>query len=129
MKLARAGTATNAGLVAVIALACWLIYKMVHTVREGFESVYAPALAASGGLYASAEESFEEEQQEEESYAELLDQDETYAELADLPESYTQWGDGTPINDGSQTSETFTTLLAEPAYGSDAANALFSPTL
>jgi hypothetical protein len=123
--------AANVGLVCVTILSAWLIYKMIMFLRsEGFEALYSGAKPrAGGGAFASAE-----------FYSPLLDKDETYeeveefeedgvaepfAELSEVGEAFQTWGDGTQIVG----TEKFSTLLVEPAYYSEDANALFSPEL
>ena len=103
----------NWGLALVIVLSVYLSWKMVKSLKEGFEGVYSPA-AFEG--YAELEE---------ESYAEL---EESFADLSELPDGSTEWGDGTPLMTTASPKESYTTLLVEPAYGQDA-NAMFSPSL
>lgn len=124
MKLFGKNAAANVGLVLVTILSAWLIYKMVkYAGTEGFEALYSGAKARAGGAYASAE-----------FYSPLLDKNETYeeveedepfAELSEVGEEFQTWGDGTQI----EGTEKFSTLLVEPAYYDDDANALFNPEL
>lgn len=130
MKLFGSNTAANIGLVLVTILSAWLIYKMISFLRsDGFEALYSGAKPRSGGAFASAE-----------FYGPLLDKDETYeeieefenagedepfAELSEVGEEFQTWGDGSQIVG----TEKFSTLLVEPAYYSEDANALFSPEM
>ena len=100
----------NWGLALVIVLSVYLSWKMVRSLKEGFEGVYSPAEFEG---YAELEE---------ESYAEL---EESFADLSELPEGSTEWGDGTPLMATASPKESYTTLLVEPAYGVDA-NAMFT---
>ena len=111
----------NWGLALVIVLSVYLSWKMVKSLKEGFEGVYSPA--AFEGYAELEEESYAE--LEEESYAEL---EEPFADLSELPDGSTEWGDGTPLATTASPKESYTTLLVEPAYGQDA-NAMFSPSL
>lgn len=123
----------NWGLIAVIILSAYLSLKMVKSLKESYEGVY-PDMS---GAYAAPDvyEGYAE-LNEDEGYAELedtegyaeLEEEETFAALDEIPEGSTVWGDGTQIAATARPSETFTTLLVEPAYGKEA-NALFTPSI
>jgi hypothetical protein len=120
----------NWGLALVIVLSVYLSWKMVKSMKEGFEGVYSPA--EFEGYAELEEESYAE--LEEESYAELEEEsyaelEESFADLSEIPEGSTEWGDGTPLQTSASPKESYTTLLVEPAYGSPDANAMFSPSL